>query len=236
MAGLGLLGAIGCGGGSADGCAPVTNGLGGNGDFDYECVGAADPECDGERAFVLGGRLPRLAIAQGARFRLRYLGAPGAVVPVSPSAVLSANGEFSARRAGWLGFIVPAGPDIEDAIRLQFLEPDSLEVQKRDAGVEVTGTTNVRAVARNRGALLAGNMPVTWSVDPPGLAAVDPTADGTCRVRGLVRGTVRVIARTDALTGELTLDVEPSGPEDAGADASDGDASDADARDAGEDR
>ncbi|MBX3259086.1 MAG: hypothetical protein KIS78_32475 [Labilithrix sp.] len=238
--------------GGGGGCAPAGNGLTGNGSFTYVCVSAADPECDGRLTFDATPSLPR-AVARGGHFRLLY--GASVVTPVSSKVVGNVAGtsgrDFVALRSGSAGFVVLADAEAVDAVRLEFVEADSLAIGRvggASFGSSLFGEAErlavytpvlFRAAALEGGVPLAGALTdVAWTVDPPELATIF-TGLGTCEVTGRAPGTGRLLASRGGLVAELRIRVDATAPiVDAGEDAAVSDASDdadVDPPDAGDD-
>jgi hypothetical protein len=241
--------------GGGEGCNTPTNGLAGNGNFTYECSSAADPQCDGRTSSTYGPPPLPAAIARGARFGLRLAG--GTVQPVSPTAVASVGQDFVALRTGKVGFVVSTGGEAVDAIRLDIVEPEQIVVAKsRSQRGELeavvpspplqlapSASTAVRAVAMKPGVgvflntgVLAGTIPVEWTIDAPDVASFAVEPDGTCLVTGLAEGRAELTAKMGILSGGVSIVVsEAPDPRDSGiSDAGiDGDA-DPDAGDRGD--
>jgi hypothetical protein len=237
-------------------CGWEANGLAGNGSFTYRCVGAGDPECDDHDPWRTQTyadpdvRLPAKGVARGASFELRY-GGQGTVA--AASTLVSGSGpRFVARRAGMLGFYVDGDREkneIEDAIRLRVVEPLKLELWLgltegtvlgaapafgRWAGTRLPldRSLHFRATGSDGRDVLAGSLPIVWSLEPEAVATLDVGGEkGTCVVRGVSAGTARLRATFGDLHEEILLQVGPAPVADAGG-STDGDAdADADAGD-----
>lgn len=211
-----------------DGCSIFPpNGLAGNGSFQYDCAGA-DPECDDRAVFEIGGELPTHPIARGSSFRLSYLSKARTVQPVSKSAVSAGrNGAFIVNREGSVGFFVDADEpgQIEDAVRLRVAEADRILVARVPAPfgeTERVGSSVVfRATSTAKGETLAGALPATWEIDDGDVAELDATPTGSCTLRALKPGKVKLRARFGELTDQLEVVFAPAAePSDAGTDSS----------------
>ncbi|MBX3214054.1 MAG: hypothetical protein KF850_18610 [Labilithrix sp.] len=238
--GLAVAGCFSWGAGDG-GCAPAGNGLTGAGTFTYVCTSSADPECDDRLTIDATQPLPQ-AIARGGRFGLLYSG--GAVTPVSSKAARVTDTGFVALRSGSVGFVVLAGTEAVDAVRLEVVEADGIAIGSLGAALGsgrfgdaerlVLGRPfTLRVAALQGGQPLAGTLSdVTWTVDPPELATAF-VGVGTCELTAKTPGSGRVIAARDGLVAELRVRVEEApDPGDAGDDSSASDASDdADASD-----
>jgi hypothetical protein len=222
--------------GDSQGCSSA-NGLAGSRQFKYECSSAADPGCDvPENGF--GPVLPQ-AVARGARFRLTSDGGP--VTAVSPTSVRKDGNDFVALRDGNVGFVIPQGTEVVDAVRLMIAEPERIIIAAsrqsssgpitQSASLQLRGDTSgssaqerVRAVAMNHAyPYLAGTIPVNWNVDHPEIASFEIDNDGTCLVTGHAKGTAMLTATMDQLHTSLSIVVTDSsedGATDAGDDAS----------------
>lgn len=233
-----VTGCFSAGGGSCNIFPP--NGLAGNGSFDYECVGdGIDPECD--RGFgQIGADLPSRPIARTASFRLTFLGdGTKTVQAVSPNAVSGAS-TFKAERAGTVGFFVTATNasndtiDVEDAIRLTVVDPDGISITRlgvtllgESEKLSVGATQRFRVTAFDKGGPLAGAVAGAWAIEPEGIVELETDRFGTCTVRGIAPGKVRLSAKAAGLDASVTLEVSDSiVDDDAGTDASSDAASD----------
>lgn len=223
-----ITGCFSAGGGGS--CAlQGQNGLAGNGSFQYECVGAgADAEC-ANPDLDIEADLPSRPIARTASFRLRYLNQPTRSVIAASPKVASGSGTFTVHRAGTVGFFVEAlngTTDIEDAVRLQVVDPESVRIERvgtplfGDPDLVVGTTERFRVAAFEKQLPLAGAVPGTWEVEPEGIVELEPDPLGTCLVRALAPGKVRLNMKAGGLSDAITIDVKASlFDEDAGTDA-----------------
>jgi hypothetical protein len=231
-----VAGCFSAGGGS---CTP-SNGLAGNGSFHYDCVGdGVDPECV-NRTITVGGQLPTRPIARTASFKLTYLTNSTLPVEAASTNAVSGTGTFTAQRAGTIGFFVRAfnfTDDVDDAVRLEVADPDSVRITPMTS--RLFGETfsvgdeqrfGVRAFAQNE--MLAGALSATWEIEPEGIVELETGRFGTCTLRAIARGKVKLTVKSAGLADSIVVDVAERGEppeEDGGIDASGDAATDADA-------
>ncbi len=196
-----------------DGCNHTGNGLAGNGNFTYACTGPADPQCDAP-TFGAEATMPT-AVARGSEFDLRY-GGRERPRPVSPKAVRDLGAGFEALAAGNVGFVVISGEEALDAFRLTVTEPDGLAISgsrenegrwerwsaatsDQEVGI---GKLWLRPLALAGSTTLAGSVTgVTWTVDPPDVAKIEPATGGTFMLETLRPGVVTIrLARGELFT------------------------------------
>lgn len=226
-----ITGCFSAGGGS---CVDV-NGLAGNGNFDYECVGdSVDPECDNLQ-IELGGHLPTRAIARTASFRLTFPSDTTKSVKTASANAVSGSGTFTVHRAGLVGFFVEAlggTDDIEDAIRLEVANPDSVRISRIGTlgfgeRFDVGATQRFRVNAFENKDPLVGALSATWEVEPQDIVELEPERFGACKLHALAAGKVQLTVRSAGFTDTLAVDIvdgpivrDDAGDADASTDAS----------------
>jgi hypothetical protein len=189
---------------------------------------------------VIGGQLPTRPIARTASFKLTYL--TNSTLPVeaaSPNAA-SGTGTFTAQRAGTIGFFVRAfnfTDEVDDAVRVEVADPDAVRItpltsrlfgEKFSVGDEQR--FGVRAFEQNE--MLAGALSATWEIEPEGIVELETGRFGTCSLRAVAQGKVKLTVRSAGLTDAIVVDVAGRNQppdDDGGIDASDDATTDADA-------